>query len=55
MITKNLIGKTTKALLNPCKLPHHKQLEPTKADLEQKFLIRVMLIRNGKPTLKEVD
>ena len=46
------LDKAVKALLNAGKLPKHERANPTKADLEKKFVMRVD--RNGKPTIKEV-
>ena len=47
------IDKATKVLLNAGKLPKHKRIEPTKNELEKKFVMRVD--RKGKPTIKEVE
>ena len=46
------IDRATKALINAGKLPEHENINPTKEDLERKFVMRVD--RKGKPTIKEV-
>ena len=46
------LDRAAKALLNAGKLPEHKRPNPTKEDLEKKFVMR--LDRKGKPKLKEV-
>ena len=50
--TQHKIDKAVKALLNAGKLPRHEKPEPTKEDLERKFVMRVD--EDGKPTIKEV-
>ena len=47
-------GKAAKALLNmPAPKKHKRPAEPTKKDLERKFVLRVN--RNDRPTIKEVE
>ena len=46
------LDKAVAALLNAGKLPKHERPNPTKADLEKKFVMRIG--KNGKPTLKEI-
>ena len=52
MSVQDKIDKAINALINAGKPPNHESPEPTKEDLERKFVMRVD--RKGKPTIKEV-
>lgn len=52
MIKQKTLSKVAKGLLKPNAVEHKRPKEPTKAELNKKFIMR--LDRKGNPTIKEV-